>query len=85
MEVLSSFIYMGNGETTSSASGFTEGDHWVLVTDSCGDTTMYEFNVVDYILETSVYHTNNPENYAKLRSLIQQLDLHLTINGMMRI
>lgn len=60
-----SFIW-SNGETTSSASGFTEGDHWVLVTDSCGDTTMYEFTVIDYILETSVYHTNNPENYAEV-------------------
>ena len=60
-----SFIW-SNGETTSSASGFTEGDHWVFVTDSCGDTTMYEFTVIDYILETSVYHTNNPENYAEV-------------------
>ena len=22
---------------------------------------MYEFTVIDYLLETSVYHTNNPE------------------------
>ena len=51
-----SFIW-SNGETTSSRSGFTEGDHWVIVTDSCGDTTMYEFTVIDYILETVVYHT----------------------------
>ncbi|MAO71363.1 MAG: hypothetical protein CMD02_02500 [Flavobacteriales bacterium] len=60
-----SFIW-SNGEVTSSASGFTEGDHWVLVTDSCGDTSMYEFTVIDYILETSIYHTNNPQNFAEV-------------------
>ena len=59
------FIW-SNGETTSSASGFTNGDHWVLVTDSCGDTSMYEFTVIVPILETSIYHTNNPDNYAEL-------------------
>ena len=60
-----SYIW-SNGETTSSASGFTEGDHWVLVTDSCGDTSMYEFTVIEYLLETSVYHTNTPDNYAEV-------------------
>ena len=59
------FIW-SNGETTSSAAGFTDVDHWVLVTDSCGDISMYEFTVIVPVLETSIYHTNNPDNYAEL-------------------
>ena len=27
---------------------------------------MYEFTVIEYILETSIYHTNNPDNYAEV-------------------
>ena len=52
-----------NGDTNSTASGFDGGDHWVIATDSCGNTSIYEFTVIEYILETSIYHTNNPDNY----------------------
>lgn len=55
-----------NGDTNSAASGFNGGDHWVIATDSCGNTSMYEFTVIEYILETSIYHTNNPDNYAEV-------------------
>ena len=45
---------------------------------------MYEFTVVDYILETSVYHTNNPVN-AEVEVVNSTVGLHLLISGMMRI
>ena len=55
-----------NGDTNSTASGFDGGDHWVIATDSCGNTSIYEFTVIEHILETSIYHTNNPDNYAEV-------------------
>ena len=55
-----------NGETTSSASDFGGGDQWVIITDSCGDTSMYTFSVVAYELETDIYHVNNPNNFAEV-------------------
>ena len=27
---------------------------------------MYEFTVIEYILEASIYHTNNPDNYVEV-------------------
>ena len=55
-----------NGETSSSASDFGGGDQWVIITDSCGDTSMYTFSVVAYELETDIYHVNNPNNFAEV-------------------
>jgi len=60
-----SYIW-SNGETTASASDLSEGEQWVIVTDSCGDIVTDTFVVESYILETDVYHYNNPDNFAEV-------------------
>ena len=60
------YYIWSNGDTSSNSSGFLEGNHWVLVTDSCGDTAMHNFTVNEYVLQTSIYFTNNPLNYAEI-------------------
>lgn len=55
-----------NGETTPSASNFGGGNHWVRVTDSCGDTASYHFTIDSYILEADADHYNNPISFAEV-------------------
>jgi len=57
-----------NGGITSSVSDLEGGDHWVLVTDSCGDTATYSFTINEYILETSIYYD------AAIREAIVEVD-----------
>ena len=60
-----SYIW-SNGETTSTVDNLNGGDHWVIVTDSCGDTASFHFTINDYILETDLDHYNNPVNFAEV-------------------
>lgn len=64
-----SYIW-SNGDTTTSVYDLSEGTQWVLVTDSCGDTTTYYFEVEAYILETIVSYFNedngNPQTLAEV-------------------
>ena len=46
---------------------------------------MYEFTVIEYLLETSVYHTNKPDNYAEVEVVNSTVGPPFTISGMMRI
>ncbi|MBT6808892.1 MAG: hypothetical protein HOA52_05340, partial [Flavobacteriales bacterium] len=62
-----SYIW-SNGDTTSYASDLAEGIQWVIVTDSCGDIVTDTFVVESYILETDVYHYNNPDNFAEVET-----------------
>tara|TARA_Y100000385_G_scaffold112047_1_gene116236 strand:- start:2034 stop:5165 length:3132 start_codon:yes stop_codon:yes gene_type:complete len=62
-----SYIW-SNGDTTTSVYDLSLGTQWVIVTDSCGDTTTYYFEVEAYILETIVSYFNedngNPQTLA---------------------
>ena len=60
-----SYIW-SNGNTSITSTGFNTGDHWALVTDSCGDTVTYNFSVIEYELEIDVFHVNNPDNFAEV-------------------
>ena len=53
-----------NGSITSSVSDLDGGVHWVIVTDSCGDTSSFHFEINEYILEVEAYHVNNPDNFG---------------------
>ena len=63
------FYIWSNGDTTSSALDLTQGIQWILVTDFCGDTATYSFEVEAYILETTINHYNNPDNFAEVEVL----------------
>ena len=63
-----SYIW-SNGDTTSYASNLGEGTQLVFVTDSCGSTDSISFEVESYILETTIDHYNNPDNYAEVEVL----------------
>ena len=58
--------FWSNEDTTASVSDLEGGDHWVIVTDDCGDTASYHFTIDSYILEIDINHYNYPINFAEV-------------------